>query len=458
VARAEENEKDRILVSVSGGPDSTALLVALHMVAEQFLLDLQACHINHGLRGDESAQDQHFVEDLCRNLDIPLNVVADLDSAAAREQASEDILRTRRYDRLNQVAQQENISYIATGHTLDDQAETVLFRIFRGTALNGLAGMRSARTLAGCSAIVRPMLKTPRQECLRFLQAVELHARTDSSNSDLKYSRNFIRHKVVPLIDSRFPGVKERLERLRQIVEDEEQWLSELVVAALAKLEFEGDEDCWSVSQFQSLHPALQRRIVAHALQSRAVEVSYERVECVIKVALGQDAGLSLNQRWDFSLGSRGKTAQWKNKELSRYDRDIGEFRLKVPGMTIIPALGKVLHIETWTGRRVVYPRADAMSAIVNLSHVKAPFFVRSRREGDVIQPFGMAESVRLKKYLHTHKASTKHSAALRNVVLCNNEEVLWVPGTGMSEKLRVKGSPSHRLSWADLADDVTIV
>jgi tRNA(Ile)-lysidine synthase len=208
------------LVAVSGGPDSLALLHGFHALRPA---DARAAHLNHGLRGAESDGDQAFVEGFCRQHGIPLHlealpVRATADAAGANLEAT---ARQLRYAALGRLARGHGIPLVATGHTADDQAETVLHHLIRGTGLRGLRGIAPLLPLAEGVTLIRPLLAVPRAEVLAYLQAHGLTARFDSSNLDETLTRNRIRRQLLPLLKTAFnPAVVTNLGRLaRQATE-----------------------------------------------------------------------------------------------------------------------------------------------------------------------------------------------------------------------------------------------
>jgi tRNA(Ile)-lysidine synthase len=218
--------RDGMVVAVSGGPDSVALLRAL--AAWRFPERpgrLVVAHLNHQLRGEESNLDAAFVEDLCRALqcdDSPALVCRveriDVAARAKAEKANvEGLARRLRYDWLAEVARQEGLGVVATGHTADDQAETVLHRLLRGTGLKGLRGIAERRELAPGVTLIRPLLHVRRQEVLAFLQQERQPFRHDASNDDLRFTRNRIRHELLPHLAGQFnPGIVDVLCRLAE--------------------------------------------------------------------------------------------------------------------------------------------------------------------------------------------------------------------------------------------------
>ncbi len=207
-----------ILVAFSGGPDSLALLHALHMVCRSEMPVL-AAHLNHRLRSQESDGDQAFVEEFCRRHAMELHVEAQDVRRVAEETGAnlEATARRLRYEWLAQVARKTGAGWTATGHTADDQAETLLHHLIRGTGLRGLRGIAPRRPLAPGIDLIRPLLRVARHEVLDFLQAERLSARQDASNLELSLTRNRIRHELLPVLRDRFnPEIVAGLGRLAE--------------------------------------------------------------------------------------------------------------------------------------------------------------------------------------------------------------------------------------------------
>ncbi len=198
-----------LIVAVSGGPDSVALLrILLQIKSLQQRADspLIVAHFNHGLRGAEADADELFVRQLA--LEHHLEFRCERNKAPLPTD-SEESLREKRYQFLTQIAQESGARYIATGHTLDDQVETILFRIIRGTGIGGLAGVRPIRVVAQTISIVRPLLSMTREAIEAYLTVLGQDYRNDLSNTNTRYSRNYLRHEILPLIRQRF-GICDR--------------------------------------------------------------------------------------------------------------------------------------------------------------------------------------------------------------------------------------------------------
>ncbi len=468
-----EPHEAKLLVALSGGPDSTALLLALKSAMPSG--EISACHVNHGLRGAESDGDEQFCRELCAKLEVDLKV-ASLDFK--RRRPPEEELREARYGQLIAAAIAISADYIVTAHTLDDQIETMLFRLFRGTAPQGLVGISAIRHLPGHSGLflLRPMLTASRRECLDYLKYRDVEAREDSSNSDLTYTRNYIRKVMVPLIGDRFPGFQSRLEQLRSLLEADDALLDQLA-REQAEAAFGQHNDYLHLPTLRHLPEALSRRLLETSLESHDIEVSFERIRRIERLFEGtaektnKTRALSLNSRWDLRFEAKTERIIWVDKEEAAYTKQRRErlahnsTMIKLPekgsSTNVVSWLNKTLRVETWSQpTKPSLPGASALEAFVDLSRLDGEKLeVRMRRAGDVIQPLGMKEQVRLKKFIHTHKrnAPEQLTACGTNVVLAAGHEVLWVVGVGLSERIKVFDRPTHHLTWLDLAPNVTI-
>lgn len=210
----------RVLAGVSGGPDSVALAHWLSVLARRRGLDVALLHVHHGLRGREADADARFVVALGKKLGLPTTVVkVDVKKLAEkRGQGLEDAGRAARYGELTKRARRSGRRFAATGHQLDDQAETLLLHLLRGTSAAGLAGMAPRRALAPGVELARPLLALTRAEVLLYLKAHGLSWREDASNASEAFERNWVRRKLLPLLEERRPGVKARLAALAEDV------------------------------------------------------------------------------------------------------------------------------------------------------------------------------------------------------------------------------------------------
>lgn len=240
---------DRVTCAVSGGADSVALLFALYLLREKLQIDLSAAHYNHGLRGAESDRDEAFVREFCHRFGIPLYCAHG--QVTPGPKGLEAAAREARYSFFATVP-----GKIATAHTADDNAETVLMHLVRGTGLKGLGGITPVR-----GRIIRPMLEITRREVLAFLEEYHLSFVTDSTNETNDYLRNRLRHLVMPLLREENPRLAENLSAMALSLRQDE--------AALQSL---ADRELPAVSELRTLAPAVQNRMLAAFLERSGVK------------------------------------------------------------------------------------------------------------------------------------------------------------------------------------------
>ena len=281
---------DRVCVAVSGGADSVALLLALseaNTASPQNKLPLgvvlSAAHVHHGLRGADADADQQFVQELCARLAVPLTVFR-VDTAArqaAEGEGVEEAARTLRYEALKGLIASGAVDCVATAHTLDDQAETVVMKMLRGAWTEGLGGISPELQLPGGGKILRPLLGVRRSEVEAFLRERGQGWRDDATNADLSLTRNKVRHTLMPLLREFNPGVEALLARTAEIAREEEAYWQAEVARVLPQVLLPGKPVrgggravstavgevgyAMEIERLRALPAALRRRIVRAA-------------------------------------------------------------------------------------------------------------------------------------------------------------------------------------------------
>ena len=219
-----------VLVAVSGGADSVALLRGLIALSGESARHLAVVHVNHHLRGRESDGDEQFVRGLCEHLNLPCEVMHVQLAGAGSGGSLEALVRRERYRLLCEAAGRRGARYVATAHTADDQAETILHRVLRGTGLTGLAGIPFTRRLSEWTTVVRPLLGVSRQEVVAYLRECRQSFRQDSSNQQTSFTRNRIRHQLLPILIRDYnPRVVPALLRLGNAAQQARQLVETLV-------------------------------------------------------------------------------------------------------------------------------------------------------------------------------------------------------------------------------------
>lgn len=418
---------DRVLVAVSGGPDSVALLRVLQLLKPEFGLSLRVMHINHGLRGEESDREELFVARLAERLGVPAESVrislADLARAGrgSLQQAGREI----RYQLLQQAAERWRCSRIGLGHHADDQAETILEHLLRGSGLEGLTGMPYRR-----GPIIRPLLDVTRREIEAFLQQQQLEFCVDSSNLKPVYRRNRLRLELIPLLQREYnPGLVAGLNRMAALLRDEEQLLEELAGRAASGMGLVFDRERIKIPVAELLRQpiALQRRILRGALRRLAGQpggVYYDQIASLLELANNPASGRTAHLTG--RLQGR-REYQWLVLEHRRRgDREgYWEHRLQIPGRTWLPEIGATIEAEIReTGRP---EEGGGNRVILDLDRVSFPVFARQRRPGDRFSPLGVKGSQKVKKFLIDHKVPRE--ARERVAVVGSGSDIYWLAG-----------------------------
>lgn len=407
-----------VLVAVSGGCDSVVLLHLFRTAARTLPLTITAAHLDHGMRPDSQA-DALWVSGLCAAWGIPL-----LHERLAEPPRSEGRARSARYEFLHRMATEAGADFISTGHTADDQAETVLFRAARGTGLRGLAGIR-ARTRSG---VVRPMLRFWRAEVHRYAREAGLRWRSDATNTDLRYARNRIRRHILPELERTFaPAARRRLVSLAAEAAAADTALERLAHSALDEVA-RPDGDAWLVDRLrlQGYDPAVATRILRSVLRrlgplpGRAG--TRAALQFITDAASGREMQLAggLRIRTEFreariELGPRSEGDL--TLELGPEDAGGGWRTLRVGGVRYRAALCSDAPADESEGSWTV--ELDEAST-------RFPLQLRGRRPGDRVTTSGGTKS--LKKLFLEDRIPRSRRAALP-VLADATGRVLWVAG-----------------------------
>jgi len=417
---------DAVVVAVSGGPDSIALLHALALAARREGWKLHAAHLHHGIRGDEADADEELVRSLATRLGIPFHG-SRLDPAALRGAGLEARARRVRYAFLHEVARRAGAARIATGHTRDDQAETVLLRLLRGSGARGLSGIQPRRE----DGVVRPLILASRAEVIAYLARGKIAFREDGTNRDPRFLRNRVRHEVLPLLRSLSPRIDERLCTLADSLRADAEYLDETAGRARrARGAAPGErlDGAWLLE----LPEAIRRRVTGAAL--REAGTPPDRVATAIVAIL--DAVAERGPSRDIAL--RGGTVARVDGGEIRIERPVDETRgsgapmlfdlpLAVPGVTSLPG-GRSIEATI----REEAPPAGRDIAIFDLTAITAPLRVRSRRPGDRIRPLGFGRTRKVQDLLT--EARVPRAERDRVPIVVMGDEVIWVGGLRASE------------------------
>jgi len=446
-----------VLLGVSGGADSVAMLHALAELAPSLQLHLYAAHLDHRIRGKASAEDAAFVREVCRRMGVPcFEGRTDVPRLARRRGLSlEAAAREARYAFFARTCRRIPAAdvVVATAHTADDQAETVLLKLIRGAGIKGLSGIARDTTLHGLR-VVRPMLAVCRRDILRFLRGHDIAWREDASNRDTYFLRNRVRHCLLPMLKAEFnPQADTALVRTADIFAEEDLWLDELAAGIL--------DECAGPPQRRGEAPALNAARLARAPRAarrRVLRLWLARAG-VAEDAMTFDAIAAL----DGLLARRAGTAQvsmaggWK--AVRQYDRltvlpttaappaELFRTRLQVPGETLLQNAGLRALVWKETGicrDRTAVGTLPAQVSIDPGTVGRKALYLRSWRAGDRISPLGLRGTKKLQDVFVDAKIPAPQRSGVP-VLECAGE-IVWVAGYRVARGWKVKDPRSDAL------------
>ncbi len=445
---------DSVIVGVSGGPDSVCLLHILHSLSTDLDIKLFAVHINHMLRGLEALADENYAARLCREMEIPLTVKR-VDVAAMAKDLGisvEEAGREARYKEFSICAERTGAGKIAVAHNRNDQAETVMMHMIRGTGLAGLIGMEYKR-----GPVIRPLLNIYRKEIEQYCKEAALSPRTDSSNLEGDFTRNRVRLELFPYLNKNFgANMVDSLYRLSEHASQDNDYLEQCAAGIYRKCmesEYAGQVSL-RLEQLQSLHPAILVRVLKRAIcdiagSSKGIgSVHYRTVYGLIaKGNTGAQAELPGGIRAGISYGVLTLSAQnaiqkqpvQKQQRKNVMDHLPFEVCITIPGNTMVEELNaniitdieSAIHVDKYG--RMSY---NSLVQIFDYDSLAGGINIRSRREGDIFRPFGSNGTKKLKKYFIDNKIPREIRCKIP--LICTKNEVVWIVGYKISDKFKV--------------------
>lgn len=427
------NEGDSILIALSGGPDSTALLHLLVKLRPEMNLTLGAIYVNHQLRKRAARAEEKFCQELCDRLGLELDIAAEDIKQLARDrgQSIETAAREFRYALFETLASDEGYDRIAVGHHLNDQAETIMFRIIRGTGPEGLSGMAARR-----GKIIRPLLGATKQDILDYLKKNRLVYCLDRSNDSIKMSRNFIRNKLLKAVRKHLnPQVDNALVRLGDLTRIDLSLIDRLAQEALGRCVrlTPGGKFELVLSRLSRYDGAVQRRLLRHCLRELSPSKMAPDREVVERL-------LAL-------IGQKGKPVSLPGRLMARLDAD-KLFLYPRARLKFCQALepGEICKLSrprlTFKGRvadgslndLVSKPRSRRIT--IDWQAIAPPLLVRSVKPGDRFRPLGMSGSKKISDFLIDAKVPepVRDEVAL----VCDTEGIVWIAGHQIDDRVKL--------------------
>jgi len=407
-----------IIVAFSGGYDSLCLLDVMKKISQEYDLNLIAVHLNHNWRGEESDNEE------CRCKKICSDITFYSEKLPSGIPHTETAAREARYDFLWRCAKKFNSKAVLTAHNANDNAETVFYRLIKGTGLTGLEGIKEHRGI-----YYRPLLEIYRDEIEKYCYDNALLPNNDSSNTNVKYTRNKIRHEIFPQLKSISPDFEIKLNKLSKSA----QFADKIIEKHVKALEQ------YTTGEFCGLNPELQSCVIHKFLRDNSLDYDSRKIA---------NLTLFINKNKNSKAGKTCSLAA--NLWLFANNREIKVItKIAAPVEEIcINRTGKyetgryIFTIEPADELPGKFPQDKDYAAYVNLKEID--FTLRARHAGDIISPLGAGGTQKLKKYLN-EKGIAKHEKD-SVILLCKYNEVLWAAGLGISEKIKVVTKPTHML------------
>ena len=441
---------DHVLIAVSGGADSVALLRVLDMLSNEYQLGLTIAHLNHGLRGGEADEDESFVRHLSNEMGIDF-IAKRVDIRAlqmGKGRSLEEIAREERYKFLEETAQSYGAGKIATGHHSDDHAETIILNLIRGSGLEGLKGIPPVRN----QRIIRPLLRVTTREIHTFLQQEALPHVKDSSNVDLIFLRNKIRHQLLPELAAHYnPRIAKTLCKTAEIIRRDDHYLQSVVQAILLKWGIVPgrSENLLPLNEFNDLHEALRARIIKCLLESFTpckTGIGYQHVDAVLKLCLSAGKrARSLDLPYKIGIEKSANILRI-NKMSARsarpfdrnWNRKLPEFLydIAVPSVVDINPIARAICFDFVPPPDLKLIKKSPHIGYFDYDKISPPLILRSSKPGDRIAPLGMLGTKKLQDYYVDKKIPL--SLRCEIPLLVDAGSVIWIAGQTISERVKI--------------------
>lgn len=417
------DEKQKVIVAVSGGIDSIILLEFFLWLRSTKKIEFAVAHVNHQLRGKESDGDEKFVRRVCEKNKIPFysERVATKKTAKETKRSIQETARDLRYAFFDTLKKSLAADRIATAHNANDNAETMLMNLFRGSGIDGLSGIPVKR-----NTIVRPLLAVSRKEIVKIVRQRKLKFREDSSNLHDDYTRNYLRHKIIPKIEERInPSVIDAMLKTSEILERNIEFTDEVVKASTASL-ISGDEI--NIQQLNQLHPYIQQKIVHQLLVQKNIEPHFDAILSIVEL---KDAQKGTTIDIDKSF-----VAERINESIlirTRISAEPFEYQLKDEGTIAVDNFTFTLKKSAIPDNKI---KNDSSIEYVDASHIQFPITVRSWKNGDVFIPFGMKGKKKLSDFFGEKKFSSEQK--MNVPIIESAKKIVWIAGERLDDRFKL--------------------
>ena len=434
------SQGEGVLVGLSGGPDSLALIHILHSLKNRLGIKLFACHLNHNIRGAAADEDQEFVSSFCRKIGVPLMVETfDVPSFARQNKLSlEDAGRKARYAFFDRVMKKFGAAKIALGHNADDNVETSLMRLITGSGARGLSGIAAKR-----GNIVRPLIMCWRNEIEAYCKLNGLHPRIDETNLDKKYLRNRIRHELIPLLKKYNPNVKSAISKATELLASDYKYLKDVATKALhgATIKLGGDQmlvDIDKLMMYPEPVAKLVIRLAVEAVKGDLENITFSHIEAIF-------SKLPDEKKWELHLPS-GVFAMGDGDSLEistvipiPEEKIYFRYKLGIPGKLFLKEAGLRISAEKISDpSKLDLDLKNKNEALLDLGKLGSNVTVRSRLEGDKFSPLGIAGTKKLKDFFINEKVPPQKKDLVP--IVEGKKGIAWVGGMRIDNRFKITG------------------
>ena len=431
---------DKIVIGLSGGPDSVAMLYGLLALKEKYRIELFAVHLNHMIRGALADEDQKYVENLCKSLDVPIySFKKDIPKMSEEfKMTEEEVGRKVRYELFEKICSKVDGNKIAIAQNKNDQVETFLMRVIRGAAIDGLASIKYIRD----EKFIRPLLGCDREGIEAFCERNDLKPRIDHTNFETEYFRNKVRINLIPhMMETYNPNLVDTIYRNVEIIQRDLEYLESEAIKVFD--EFKAADI--SIEKLKKLHPAIRSRVLRKIIEEKIGylrDVSSGQIEELDKVILKGQTGkkvLIKNMVFQVENGKLKIFEKHGNVKVKFNQRlNLGENLVVIDENESYRIFLKVID-----GSKIT--KGDKFTACFDYNQIKGDIFLRSREDGDRFAPLGLkGKSKKLKDYFIDEKISREKRDKV--MIFKDSKGIFWIGGYRLSENYKVKNNTTEIL------------
>ncbi|HUX93443.1 MAG TPA: tRNA lysidine(34) synthetase TilS [Ignavibacteriaceae bacterium] len=422
-------EGDKILVALSGGPDSVFLLNFLSKYKERFKIEIGAVHINHLLRGKEAVEDENFCRRLANDFGIPFYAsVKNVKSFAKKNKISiEEAGRKIRYSEFERISKKYGYNKIATAHNCNDNAETVLLNLIKGAGLRGISGIPFKR-----GNIIRPVISLTKEEILSYLEQNKINYRTDPSNLDSSYERNFLRNQIIPAIKEKLnPSFEETLLHSSEIFKDSNSYIQSVISNSFdSVVKYRDGELKLSIESLHASVKEIRAEFIKLGIEKyfliQPTFIDLKKILHLIEKHAGEKEELSQNLS---AIRERNVIL------IHRNEKPKVEITIKLNLGKSINVNGKDFSIKKIINTSPVYT-SNKMKEYISGDKIKSSFTIRKWKPGDKFYPLGMKGTKNISDFLAEQKIPS--SKKKDQLVLTNGNKIVWVVGLRIDDRFKI--------------------